>query len=749
MGMGKGQGVLARGARLLLPWPALIFGTVLLTLAQAWTMSAAAQDVWQMLQADVFLLLRAVVLGSLMTLPLLVLNERWGFWIQGVLGSAYLLIVASLNVYFSVAGVPLGSDLLAYSWLELRTTVSGAQLDLPATTALACMVGLICLWGSLWWMARKARPNLSTTGTAVVLGICLLVSLSSPAHVAGASPLATNKLQFFVADVWTQQKPIRDMASGAFPFEHPETTPDTLGPLLDLNDKTPPDLVVLVVEGLGRSFSGPGARLGSFTPFLDELAGKSLYWENFLATQGRTFAVLPSVLGSLPFGPYGEKQIANDNLLSLLKGHGYNLRYFSGSNLEFDHQGAFLANSGVQSFWSERDFTLPQRKLSEWGYPDGDLMQAVADHARPAAPSVTVVQTMSMHSPFVVPQAQVYRDKVLARLDALGIKGGQQAPYRQQIDVYASILYTDEAIKTWVNQVARRPEWKNTIVVITGDHRLPELPMASRIERYHVPLLIHSPMLRKPSRIKAVSSHFDIAPSFLAMLSHRYGYPMPSRAHWMGSGLDVQAGWRNVHALPLKQTKTELSDYIAGEYYLAQNKLFSLQDGLVMTPEDDPDATQAMQTEFAGLKSLLTALPTTTKLVSDAGRSHTVVYAEAGKTLQPAHRVRQIQGVVVSGAQGQFSADGVLSVQGVFSVQGSQESPVFVPLLVLTDAGGQELAEVSGQALRLHAGQSESLSLSLKRPDLPPGTYYLSLIVSHPETGRPIGKGQYHVEIQR
>jgi hypothetical protein len=300
-----------------------------------------------------------------------------------------------------------------------------------------------------------------------------------------------------------------------------------------------------------------------------------------------------------------------------------------------------------------------------------------------------------------------------------------------------------------VNQVARRPEWKNTIVVITGDHRLPELPMASRIERYHVPLLIHSPMLRKPSRIKAVSSHFDIAPSFLAMLSHRYGYPMPSRAHWMGSGLDVQAGWRNVHALPLKQTKTELSDYIAGEYYLAQNKLFSLQDGLVMTPEDDPDATQAMQTEFAGLKSLLTALPTTTKLVSDAGRSHTLVYAEAGKTLQPAHRVRQIQGVVVSGAQGQFSADGVLSVQGVFSVQGSQESPVFVPLLVLTDKSGQDLAEVSGQALRLHAGQSESLSLNLKRPDLPPGTYYLSLIVSHPETGRPIGKGQYHVEIQR
>ena len=749
MGMGKGQGVLAQGARLLRPWPALIFGTVLLTLAQAWTVTATTQDVWQMLQADVLFLIRAVVLGSMMTLPLLVLGERWGFWIQGVVGSAYLLIVASLNVYFSVAGVPLGRDLLAYSWLELSTTVSGAQLTWPVATVLACVLGLIAVWGSLGWMVRKTRPMLSATGVAVFGGVCLVGSLALPVSVAGASPLATNKLQFFVADVWAQQNPSGIMASGEFPFEHPDATPDTLGPLLDLNDRTPPDLVVLVVEGLGRSFSGTGARLGSFTPFLDELAGKSLYWENFLATQGRTFAVLPSVLGSLPFGPYGEKQIANDNLLSLLKGHGYNLRYFSGSNLTFDHQGAFLADSGVQSFWSERDFTLPERKLSEWGYPDGDLMQAVTDHARPAAPSVTVVQTMSMHSPFVVPQAQAYRDKVLARLDALGIKAGQQAPYRQQIDVYASILYTDEAIKTWVNQVARRPEWKNTIVVITGDHRLPELPMASRIERYHVPLLIYSPMLRTPSRIKAVSSHFDIAPSLLAMLSHRYGYSMPGRTHWMGSGLDVQAGWRNVHALPLKQTKTELSDYISGEYYLAQNQLFSLQDGLVMAAENDPDVTQALQTEFSGLKSLLTAVPTMTQLVSDAGRSHTVAYAEIGKTLQPAHRVRQVQGVVVSGAQGRFSVDGVLNAQGVFSVQGSQESPLFVPLLVLTDKSGQELAEVSGQALRLRAGQSESLSLSLQRPDLPPGTYYLSLIVSHPETGRPIGKGQYHVEIQR
>ena len=680
---------------------------------------------------------------------MLAFHQRWLFWIQGLLGTVYLVTIAALNLYFVVAGVPLGSDLLAYSWNEIRTTLSGAQVAMPMACLIALTVSLFGLWACLWWGRQSSRLTNAAKTTALVLGVCVVGWITLPTSLAGASPLALNKLQFFVDDVLAHQMPTAQVATSDFPFEHANTTPDTLGALLELNDKSPPSLVFLVVEGLGRSFSGPGARLGSFTPFLDELAGQSLYWENFLATQGRTFAVLPSVLGSLPFGPYGEKPIAHDNLLSLLKEHGYSLRYFTGSNLAFDHQGAFLSDSGVQTFWSEQSFTKPQEKLSEWGYPDGDLMQAVANSAAPKAPSVTVVQTMSMHSPFLVPQAQTYRQKVYDRLDALGIAPDQREPYRQQIDVYASILYTDEALKSWMKQAARRPEWENTIVIITGDHRLPEVPMASRIERYHVPLLVYSPMLKTPRRIKAVSSHVDIAPSLLAMLSHRYSYAMPSRTHWMGSGLDVHPTWRNVHAVSLKQTKTELSDYVSGEYYLAQNQLFTLQDGMVTTPEDNPTVAQDLQTEFASLKSHLAQLLASKQLVSDEGRAQLTVYQDNGKTLAPEHQVHQIQGVVVSEAQGHLSADGVLSARGVFSLQGHQDSPVFVPLLVLSDAAGRELAEVSGQALRLQSGQSESINLNLKRPNLPAGTYYLSLIVSHPETGRSIGKGQYHVEIQR
>jgi len=749
MDMRKVRAALGGVGQLLLPWPGLALGWVVLGLAPWWTAQGTALDLLQMLAADLLLLLRAVGLWCLLALPLLALPAHWRLAAQGLLGSVCLLVVAALDMYFAVAGVPLGADLLAYSWQELRMTVSGAQVSVPMASVLALSVGLLGLWGSLWWWGSRAQHRVSVQAVVSVLGVCLAGSLALPVAVAGASPVAVNKLQFLVSDVLASATPAADGAKGEFPFEHAETTPDTLGPWLALDSKVPPNLVLFVVEGLGRSFSGPGARLGSFTPFVDELAAKSLYWDNFLATQGRTFAVLPSVLGSLPFGPYGEQVIQHDNLLSLLKGQGYSLRYFSGSNLTFDHQGDFLASSGVQTFWSERDFAMPQRKLSEWGYPDGDLMQAVADSPLPPSPSVTVVQTMSMHTPFVVPQADRYRQKVQARLDALGIPQAQRAPYRQKSDVFASILYTDEALKAFFASVAHRPEWKNTVFIITGDHRLPELPMASRIERYHVPLLIYSPMLRAPQRIKAVSSHFDVAPTLLAMLSHRYGFPMPARVHWMGSGLDVHPQWRNLHALPLKQTKTELSDYVSGEYYLAQDKLFSLQDGLVAVPEDKPGVTQDLRNEFAALKSHLSALPANARLVSDDGRALLAAYAESGRTLEPAHRVRQVQGVVVSGAQGQFDADGVLTAQGQFSLQGHQASPVFVPLLVLSDATGRELAEVSGPAMRLQPGQSQQVSLDLKRTGLPAGTYYLSWVVSDPETGRSIGKGQYHVQVQR
>jgi phosphoglycerol transferase MdoB-like AlkP superfamily enzyme len=722
-----------------------------LGIAHGVTQNATVTLHLQRLVADILMLARALPIWCLLLLPIMALPERCRNWLLWALSGLLIVAVVALDLYFSVSGVPLGADLFAYSLDEVRTTVSGAQWPVPWIALAIVLSALLVLLKVIWRPFRSKRWHI--TAAMSLLGLCLIASFALPARWPQADAkgafAASNKVVLMIGDVLTYLKAHDEQNINAYPFQHPEATPDTLGPWLALDSKTPPNLLFVLVEGLGRSFSGPGARLGSFTPFLDSLAKRSLYWENFLATQGRTFAVLPSVLGSLPFGPYGEHRVDHDSLPSLLKSQGYQLRYFSGSDLAFDHQGAMLQAMGVDRLWSTSDYKAPAQKLSEWGYPDGDLMDAVLAQAWPRGPSVTVVQTMSMHTPFVVPRMSYWRQQALVRTRDLGLNGEQREEVMRQLDIYASILYTDNALQIFFERLAQLQAWKNTIVIITGDHRLPEIAMDTRIERYHVPLLIHSPLLREPRQIKALSSHADIAPTLLAMLSHQYGWATPQQVHWMGQGLDLHAQWRNLHNVVLKQTKTDLSDLISGEFYLAQDRLMTLQDGLIVTPEENPAVLQAMRQELAKIRASLPRIQQQGALVSEAGRQQLSFYEKTVRSLESAHRARKIEGLVITDVLGRFEVDQRLAVQGQITQHGQQNSPVFVPLLVISDAQGRELAEVSGKAIQLKAGESQQLQLQLPARDWPVGTYYLSLIVSHPDTGRPIGKGRYHVAVVR
>jgi len=158
----------------------------------------------------------------------------------------------------------------------------------------------------------------------LLLGLAVVLAVSGvrplPARGALRSEfaynVAANKAAFFIADSLARLRPSHPVTGRApdtaaqfryldpqYPFCEARDAHDVLGEYFNFEPGAPPpNIVFLAIEGLGRAFSGPNAYLGSFTPFLDELAGKSLYFENFLSSQGRTFASLPSILGSLPFG---------------------------------------------------------------------------------------------------------------------------------------------------------------------------------------------------------------------------------------------------------------------------------------------------------------------------------------------------------------------------------------------------------------------------------------------------------------
>jgi hypothetical protein len=724
---------------------------------------------------DLLALLRHAGVMLALALPLALLPTRRARVLGlGLAWSVLLALETALVAYHWSAGVALGADLLGYTHDEIATTLGtrtspGATLVTALLAALAVLWGLLTLSARAWWPRARAGAALLVAAASVVALAFVPGQFVPPAGAAQVREAdidyLRNKTAYFLdrsarhlTAGWADAASGPEQGGGlpwsgkdpAYPFLHADRTPDTLGPLMAAPAGTPPNLVFIVVEGLGRTFSGPGARLGSFTPFLDELGGRSLYFENFLSGQGRTFGVLSTVFGSLPFGEsglaaLGPRMPRHASLLSILKAQGYRLNYYSGSNLAFDNQGAFLRTEGVEHFMSERDFGPAFQRSGYWGYADGDLIANTLQRqgANPSGPSVDIIQTVSMHDPFEFPNKAAYLEKVAQRLGALGIAPGANPAYTAQRDIFASILYTDDALRHYFTEAAKLPGYANTVFVITGDHRLPELPMDTRIERYHVPLIVFSPLLKEARAIKAVSSQFDIAPSLLALLAHGYGLHAPREATWLGTGLDTERAFRNLHAIPLKQTKTELSDFVSGTVYLAQDRLYALSDGMALDRAQDDAALAKARAQFHAFEAA-------NRIAADAG----ALAPQAATQLAPyVESGRRLGGVALASEAGQVSVHGVRlhgasTVEATLHNAGDAASPAFVPLLVVSDANGFEVAEVPAPARSLSAGASSRLTFAVTLGRVPHGTYFISVIPSHPDTGRSLGIGQYHVEMR-
>ncbi|WP_020652839.1 LTA synthase family protein [Massilia niastensis] len=758
--------------------PALMAAWLCLRIAEAIHASAAGVPQSTLFGTgvgnDAMSLLRFGFVFLLGALPLaLVPSRRARVVLLGAIWSMLLCFHAALLQYHWVSGVPLGADLFAYSASEIGTTVGGGWTLSPLLGA-ALPLSLAVLWALLaasmrsWWPRVSGRSALVGLA-ASVLAFVLLPERFLPrvvrtdadqAFVINKTSYFTDKSLAWLHDASPAPKAQSETNGDApwagkdprYPFLRAERTPDTLGPLFAAASGapgTPPNLVFIIVEGLGRSFSGPGARLGSFTPFLDELAQRSLYFENFLAGQGRTFGVLTTVFGSLPFGEnglaaLGERMPRHESLLTVLKSRGYRLKFYSGSNMEFDNEGLFLRRQGVDSIVSEKDYGPPHKRSNDWGYADRDLMEMALRRERKdvAAPFVSIIQTTSMHSPFTFPGQADYMRRVDRHVAERQLPSSPL--HQRHRDIFGSILYTDDALRMFFEQAKTLPGYDNTIFIITGDHRLPELPMDARIERYHVPLIVYSPLLREPQSIKSVSSQFDIAPSLLAYLSNGYGLKTPAQVTWLGTGLDTEKSFRNLHAIPLKQTKTEMSDFVSGSVYLAQGQLYTIGDGMATDRLEDGAALAKAQSHFDAF------------LRANGMAGKAAALSPAGAQLASYGGERTLRGVPLVSEAGEVGVTGVrsrpgtgrLTIEATVTNHAAVRSREFAPLLVITNEHGLELGEVTGEARSLEPGESASVSLQPDLRKVPPGTYYLSVIPSNPDTGRSIGVGQYHVELK-
>lgn len=400
-----------------------------------------------------------------------------------------------------------------------------------------------------------------------------------------------------------------------YPFMHENRDLDVLSPFFNLG-KEKPNIVLVVVESLSRTFSGRNAPLTSFTPFIDKLAQKSLCWENHLSNATATFGVFPATLASLPFGSHGFTNGSmpdHESITSILRQNGYFTYFMVGYPLGYDNLGEFISKQKtdyILSHYGKKYKTMAEGE-GGWsmGYPDNDLFNRsleVLDSVN-KKPYLNVYITATTHSPFLFDEQPKYMKLFDKKLSKLSLNKETKLSLHKNRQVMSCVMFADDALRDFFSKYSRRPEYKNTIFILTGDHHHGSVPADNDIDEYRVPFMIYSPMLKSPKVFKSINCHNNITPTILAFLAKNYNLPqIPKQVHWMNSVMDTAVNFRNTHQISFMTYSRAIESYMFRDYFLCNSRLFKIK----------PDMSQEECTSL-GMKEKTTRLRENFKAVNN------------------------------------------------------------------------------------------------------------------------------------
>ncbi len=369
--------------------------------------------------------------------------------------------------------------------------------------------------------------------------------------------------------------------------------------------ETKPNIVVLIIDGLGSDFIGKNAKYKGFTPFLESLSNQSLYWKNHLSNTGESFAALPSIMGSLPFGKNGftnlESKVNRQTMFSVLKENGYRTSFSYGGNSALNGLDRFLDEERVDEILDKKGFGDGYRLQDEdaagisLGYPDKELFRKWQSMDKfTSMPRLDVFMTLSTKNPYLIPDQKEYEEKVDRILMASKMDKRTKKLVNRNKEVFASLLYADQAIEDFLKGYRRQANYNNTVFIITGSHNLKDLPQDDNLGRYKVPLMAFGPLLKYPKKIDALVSHADIAPSLISMLDGKYKMKVPNKVAWLGDDLIHEGIFKKTKQIPLFRNKKNVHDYIHENLFVSGSRVYHINKDLVLDkPGDNAPVTQA------------------------------------------------------------------------------------------------------------------------------------------------------------
>ena len=217
------------------------------------------------------------------------------------------------------------------------------------------------------------------------------------------------------------------------------------------------NVVIVLMESMSAYYLKRNGNTENLVPFLDSIAEKSYFFENFYTAGIHTHNGIFSTLFSYPAiakqHSMKESNVKRYNgIAATLKDKGYATIYFTTHDGQFDNAEGFLMNNQFETVISKKDYPVDKIKTT-LGVPDDYLFEfsipiLTKIHAD-NQPFLSVFMTASNHGPYYIPEYYTPASNDI----------------KKQI-----IEYSDWSLQRFLYLAKQQPWFENTIFVFLADH---------------------------------------------------------------------------------------------------------------------------------------------------------------------------------------------------------------------------------------------------------------------------------------
>ena len=273
----------------------------------------------------------------------------------------------------------------------------------------------------------------------------------------------------------------------------------------------PPNLVLILMEGMSTARMGTYGNPYNITPFLDSIAQQGYFFKNIYSAGIHTHNGIFSTLCSYPalFDRHAMNQVPilkYNNLVSNLKKHDYNTAYFTNHDVEFDNVGGFLTENGIDQIICDKNYPK-EKMLSTLGVADDYMFDfsipVINKMAQQNQPFLSVFMTTSNHGPYRIPD--YFKSK-------------------HNVDGLSACEYADWSLEKFINDARKQPWFDNTIFAFVADHGWSiDVHYDISLNYNHVPFIIYSPkLIPSPQVFNKMGGQIDVYPTLMNLLKLPY-----------------------------------------------------------------------------------------------------------------------------------------------------------------------------------------------------------------------------------